>query len=246
MNLQILVRQNLCHFLNEQIMHGSHQLLMRNSGRLLLLPAQILKNTKQTAYKIFVRNLKCRNSSLHNPPPPVCMHSLHLMNSMPNPHDSPHALRCMPSLHIALSTPSPDATLMPSHPSPTHMPCFAVQPCTFRAQPTCCTLHAQATCCAMHAHTTYRTFHAKPISCLGCPARMLRVLGLSHICALHHHMGTLQTLPTCSLCTSSQHGALCKNSPHVALSLPNSLVMIPLPSSQVTLCMPSSNIAFCW
>ena len=42
---------------------------MRNSGCLLLLPAQILKTTEQIVYKIFVQNLKCRNSSLYNPPP---------------------------------------------------------------------------------------------------------------------------------------------------------------------------------
>ena len=37
MNLQILARQNLCHFLkvSEQIMYGSQKLLMRNSGHLL-------------------------------------------------------------------------------------------------------------------------------------------------------------------------------------------------------------------
>ena len=71
MNLQILARQNLCHFLkvSEQMMYGSQQLLMRNSGRLLLLPPQILENTEQIAYKIFAQNLKCRNSSLYNPPP---------------------------------------------------------------------------------------------------------------------------------------------------------------------------------
>ena len=55
MNLQILARQNLCHFLkmSEQMMYGSQKVLMRNSGHLLLLPAQILKNTEQLAYKNF-------------------------------------------------------------------------------------------------------------------------------------------------------------------------------------------------
>ena len=51
---------------------------MRNSGRLLLLPAQILKSTEQIAYKIFVQDLKCRNSSLCKPPPTV-----------PHPHTGP-------------------------------------------------------------------------------------------------------------------------------------------------------------
>ena len=50
---------------------------MRNSGRWLLLPAQILKNTEQIVYKIFVQNLKCRNSSLSHPPPPSPQHSDH-------------------------------------------------------------------------------------------------------------------------------------------------------------------------
>ena len=36
----------------------------------LLLPAQILKNTEQIAYKIFVQNLKSTNSSLYEPPTP--------------------------------------------------------------------------------------------------------------------------------------------------------------------------------
>ena len=46
--------------------------VMRNSGRLqclMCLPAQILKNTEQLAYKNFVQNLKCRNSSLHKSSP---------------------------------------------------------------------------------------------------------------------------------------------------------------------------------
>ena len=40
MNLQILARQNLCHFLemSEQIIYSS-KLLMRNSRRLLLFPS---------------------------------------------------------------------------------------------------------------------------------------------------------------------------------------------------------------
>ena len=43
MNLQILVRQNLCHFLNrsKQIMYDSQKLLMRNSGHLLLFPSEV-------------------------------------------------------------------------------------------------------------------------------------------------------------------------------------------------------------
>ena len=40
---RILAQQNLCHFLkvSEQIMYGFKQLLMRNSGRLLLFPSGI-------------------------------------------------------------------------------------------------------------------------------------------------------------------------------------------------------------
>ena len=57
MNLQILTRQNLCHFLkmSEQLMCGSQSWLMRNSGCLLLLPAQILKTPNKLCTKFLYR-----------------------------------------------------------------------------------------------------------------------------------------------------------------------------------------------
>ena len=43
MNLQILARENLCHFLtvSEQIMYGFQKLPIRSSGHLLLFPSEI-------------------------------------------------------------------------------------------------------------------------------------------------------------------------------------------------------------
>ena len=53
--------------ISEQDMYGPQELLVRNSGRLLLLRAQILENTEQPAYKSFVQKLNRRNSSLYPP-----------------------------------------------------------------------------------------------------------------------------------------------------------------------------------
>ena len=66
MNLQILARQNLFPFLkmSEQIMYSPLQLLVRNSGHLLLLSAQNRKNTEQITYKIFAQNLYSRKFKL--------------------------------------------------------------------------------------------------------------------------------------------------------------------------------------
>ena len=77
---------------------------MRNRGRLLLLPAQTLKNTEQIAYKIFVQNSKCRNSSLYNPPPPP--------GSQPNAGAHETAVALAGSLRPLLSR-SPLPSLVP-------------------------------------------------------------------------------------------------------------------------------------
>ena len=71
MTLQIVARKSLCHFfkIREKIMYGSPKWLMRNRGHLRLLPAPMVTNTEKIAYKSFVQNLTCRNSSFHNPPP---------------------------------------------------------------------------------------------------------------------------------------------------------------------------------
>ena len=71
MNLQILARQNLCHLLkNARTNCVRFPIIAHEKQWALLLPAQIHTNTEKSAQKNFVQNLKCRNSTLHNPPPP--------------------------------------------------------------------------------------------------------------------------------------------------------------------------------
>ena len=68
---------------------------MRNSGRLLLLPAQLLKNTEQIAYKMFVQNLKCTNSCIV-PPPPTVVRNTEMDNRQQVEHKNPNREACRP------------------------------------------------------------------------------------------------------------------------------------------------------